>query len=143
MLLSAPAFGEGMPGSYCSLVEEAPGTAARGARILGHPRGGCCGYRVCASSWLAPVGSASPNPAPWLLSWLGDLGSGMQLSGAIPVLAGASVSPRAAESPGPACAHTPNGSGGFCAAWARVGEQSARPAGCEIASLEAAHGHRD
>lgn len=93
MLLPAPAFGEGMPGSYCSLVEEALGTTARGARILWSPRGGCCGYQLCASSWLAPVGTAGPHPAPWLLSWQGDPGSGAQLSGAILVLAGASVSP--------------------------------------------------
>lgn len=47
-------------------------------------------------------------PAPTLLRGCFH-GSG----GAIPAAAAASVSPRAAQPPGPACAHSPSGSGGF------------------------------
>lgn len=36
-----------------------------------------------------------------------------------------------------------SGSGWFCAAWMRVGEQSARPVAWKIAFLEAAHGPGD
>lgn len=125
---------EGTHSSHGILEEDAVGTGS----VLG--------------SRLALVGSASPDPAPcsWLLPW--QEGSGLRgaAARAIPLLPRCPAS-RCLSFPlelQPDCEEQPrvrvlNGSGWFLAAWMHVGEQSARPVGCKIAFLEAAHGPGD
>lgn len=95
-------------------------------------------------SRVAPVGRWVVS-APTLLPW--QEGSRLRdvAVGAIPLLPRCLSFPLELEA---ACEEQPgvrvlSGSGWFCAAWMRVGEQSARPVAWKIAFLEAAHGPGD
>lgn len=102
----------------------------------GGDSGGCRGYRRCAGLLGGSGGGASPALGP------GEQTRGRHASSPRPSCLSFPLEPQ------PDCEEQPrvcrlNGSGWFRAAWMRVGEQSARPVGCKIAFLEAAHGPGD
>lgn len=131
--------GKGLQQRGQRVLLPAPGSYSSRRRRLWVPLGGMQGPEDAVGIWLR--GYQNPQPCSTAASMAGASRPRGAAQGGHPGVCWCLSFPQSRTVPG-LCSH-PKWQRGFCAAWLRVGEQSARPAGCEIASLEAAHGLRD